>query len=102
MIKLRNRHIIVKLLPLPELPLNLIAVDVGKTWAKDQLEALVTHVGPDVDEIGVGDKVLIAGAAGRWIDAGVVDSADRDSTYRFLGESDILGVIESQKQEALA
>lgn len=94
MIKLRNANIIIKIREQKELPCGLIAVNTGKVWAKDQLEAEVTHVGPYVEEVKVGDIVLIEGDAGRWIDPGTVDPEDKTTTYRMITEDSILGVIE--------
>ncbi len=84
--------------------MDLISVDVGKTWAKDQLEAEVVGVGPAVRDVQVGDVLLITGEAGRWMDAGTWDPADRDNTYRHMREDElgILGILESEKQEAIA
>lgn len=104
MITLRGNRIIVKILPPEKLPLNLIAVDVGKTWAKDQLQAEVIVTGPDCTELQEGDVIVITGSAGSWIDRGVVNDDDRDSTYRHLTEDDdgILGVLVSEKLEAVS
>lgn len=101
MIKLRSDRLIVKIRPLARLPMNLISVDVGKTWAKDQLEAEVMAVGPDVTEVQVGDILVVTGEAGHWMDRGTFDPEDKDSTYRHLRESDsgILGILESVKTE---
>lgn len=99
MITLRSNRIIIKINPLAALPLGLISVDVGKTWAKDQLEATVVGVGPDCEDLKAGDTILITGEAGRWMDAGLWDPEDRDSTYRYMREDDegILGVLEMQE-----
>lgn len=100
MIRLRGANVIIKILPKKELPMGLVAVNVGKEWNKDQHEAEVICVGPDVLEVEPGDRIIITGAAGRWIDPGVVDSNDRDSTYRFLTEDEILGVLVAEEVPA--
>lgn len=101
MVKLRHDRIVIKIRPLAQLPMGLISVDVGKTWAKDQMEAEVMGIGPDVTELQVGDVIVITGEAGRWMDAGTWDPEDRDGVYRHMRESDagILGVLESRKIE---
>jgi co-chaperonin GroES (HSP10) len=98
MIKLRNRNIIVKLREQKELSCGLIKVNKSKHWQEEQYEAEVVNVGPNVDEVAVGDLVIISGEAGKWLDPGVVDPTDLETTYRLVTESDILCAITQIEQ----
>lgn len=95
-IRLRRGNIIVKLLeksPLTVGGIELIRTEKSKVWREEQIEAEVTHVGPWVDEVQVGDRVVMKGHDGRWIDPGLVEG-DMNSTYRFAEVKDILAVME--------
>lgn len=96
MIRLRRGNIIVKLLeksPLTVGGIELIRTEKGKKWQEEQIEAEVTHVGPWVDEVHVGERVVMKGHEGRWIDPGLIDG-DMTATYRFAEVKDILVVME--------
>ncbi len=95
MIRLRRGNIIVRLLdksPLVVGGIELIRTEKNKVWREEQIEAEVTHVGPWVDEVAVGDRVVMKGHDGRWIDPGLVGSAE--GVYRFAEVKDILAVLE--------
>lgn len=96
-IKLRRGNIIVRLLdkaPVMCAGLELITVEKDRRWKEEQLEAVVTHVGPWVDEVAVGDRVVMQGHEGRWIDPGLIDGPDSPNVYRFAEVKDILAVME--------
>lgn len=93
-IKLRRGNIIVRLLdkaPVMCGGLELITVEKDKRWKEEQIECEVTHVGPWVDEVAVGDRVVMQGHEGRWIDPGLVGE---EGVYRFAEVKDILAVME--------
>lgn len=95
MIRLRRGNIIVRLLAPSAVKvggIELIRVEKDKRWQEEQIEAEVTHVGPWVEGVKVGDKIVMAGHEGKWMDRGLVDE---DGTYRLCKEGDILGVLES-------
>lgn len=94
---LRRDWIVVRLRESKALPMGLISVSIGKEWKQDQIECDVVGVGPWVDEVAVGDVVIIEGHAGKWLDAGTWDENDKGTTYRILKTDDILLVAEAQE-----
>ena len=104
-IKLRRGNIIVRLLdksPLMVAGIELIRTEKNKVWREEQIECEVTHVGPWVDEVKPGDRVVMKGHDGRWIDPGLVGGTDDRSTYRFAEVKDILAVMEPVDMQAQA
>jgi co-chaperonin GroES (HSP10) len=77
---------------------GLIIIKKGKEWAQDSVYAEVLVKGKDVvDEIKVGDLLIVRGHAGIHVDEAM--HPDDPDTHRIIQESEVLAICEMTEEE---
>ena len=66
----------------------------GEIWHNETALAEIVQIHPKEQEITVGQVVVIAGSAGRWIDPELVN--DDEFLYRMIDKDEIIGVAEEE------
>lgn len=89
-----NDNIFVKLLPIAGEKNGLIMVDTREAEYESRMpiEAEVLSVSDFINEINVGDRILIMPSAGKWIGDDV--TGDKENTYRIIKEEEALALVE--------
>jgi len=63
-------------------------------WQEETVKAEILAKHDGVKDVEVGEVVLIAGHAGKWLDPGLIEEADKGFIYRIIEADEIIAVLD--------